>query len=166
MASFKDLPKAVDQIENLKNKKIVTYCTYGVRCETGSAYLKKRGFKNVYQLNGGIGTYGKQFPDKHWKGSLYVFDRRVAAPINKTKNLVISKCLHCETPSDVFINCVNAECNAMFICCQNCSAKMENACSTECQNKKRDPQEKDFIVMIKRRYASRFEENKKTGLNV
>lgn len=165
MESFKDLPKAVDQIEELKDKTVITYCTYGVRCETGSAYLKKRGFKKVYQLNGGIGTYGKECPDMYWKGSMYVFDRRVGAPINKTKNLVISECKHCGDSCDVFINCVNAECNAMFICCQGCSEKMENACSDLCKNHKRNPEEKDFLAMVKRRYASRYSENPKTGIN-
>lgn len=158
MISFRELPQAVDQIENLKNKKIVAYCTYGVRCETGTAYLKMRGFKNVYQLNGGIGTYGKQFPDKHWKGSLFVFDRRVAAPINKSKNLIISKCNHCQEDCDVFINCVNADCNALFICCEKCANQMENACSNECKAHQRDPQEKDYMSMIQRRYASKREE--------
>lgn len=158
MASFRELPAAVDKIEHLKDKKIVTYCTYGVRCETGSAYLKMRGFKNVYQLNGGIGTYGKQFPDKYWKGSLFVFDRRVAEPINKQKNLVISKCHHCDELCDVFINCVNAKCNALFICCEKCANKMENACSDVCMKYQRDPNEKEYMSMIQRRYASKREE--------
>lgn len=156
MASFRELPQAVDKIEHLKDKKVVAYCTYGVRCETGTAYLKMRGFKNVYQLNGGIGTYGKEFPDRHWKGSLFVFDRRVAMPINKSHQ-VISKCLHCEEPCDVYINCVNARCNALFICCESCAAKMENACSAECQKFQRDPNEKDYMSMLQRRYASKRE---------
>lgn len=160
MASFRELPQAVDQIENLKDKKIVAYCTYGVRCETGTAYLKMRGFKNVYQLEGGIGTYGKQFPDRHWKGSLFVFDRRVAAPINKSKDLIISKCLHCETACDVFINCVNAECNALFICCENCAGTMKNACSEACEAHQRNPNEKDYMSMIQKRYASQRVESK------
>jgi UPF0176 protein len=156
MASFRELPEAVDKIEHLKDKKVVAYCTYGVRCETGTAYLKMRGFKNVYQLNGGIGTYGKAHPDKHWKGSLFVFDRRVAVPIN-TKNDVIGKCLHCENVCDVYINCVNAVCNALFICCEACAVKMDNACSEICQKHQRNPEEKDYMSMIQRRYASNRE---------
>ncbi len=154
MASFRELPQAVDQIEHLKDKKVVAYCTYGVRCETGTAYLKMRGFKNVYQLNGGIGTYGKEFPDKFWKGSLFVFDRRVAMPINKEKDRVIASCLHCSDPCDVYINCVNAACNALFICCEKCAVTMENACSDSCRGHQRKPAEQNYMSMLQRRYAS------------
>jgi UPF0176 protein len=157
MNNFKELPQAVDQIEHLKDKKILAYCTGGIRCETGTAYLKMRGFKNVYQLEGGIHNYGQKSPDKHWEGKMFVFDRRVAVPINKTQDQVISTCLHCAEECDVYINCVNASCNALFICCESCAAKMENACSEECQKHQRDPNEKDYMSMLQRRYASKRE---------
>jgi UPF0176 protein len=157
MASFRELPQAVDQIEHLKDKKVIAYCTYGVRCETGTAYLKMRGFKKVYQLNGGIGTYGKAHPDKHWKGSLFVFDRRVAMPINAQKD-VIGQCLHCDKPCDVYINCVNVSCNALFICCEACAAKMENACSESCRNQQGNSRDRNYMSMMQKRYASQRED--------
>jgi UPF0176 protein len=158
MDSFRELPEAVDKIEHLKDKKVITYCTGGVRCETGTAYLKMRGFKNVYQLDGGIHNYGKEYPDRLWEGKMFVFDRRVAVPINTSKDMVISECLHCQKQCDVYINCVNAECNALFICCEECAGKMANACSNICQKHQRNPEEKDYMSMIQRRYASRREE--------
>lgn len=134
MDNFKELPQAIDKIEHLKDKKILAYCTGGIRCETGTAYLKMRGFKNVYQLEGGIHTYGQKSPDRHWEGKMFVFDRRGAVPINHQKDLVVAKCLHCHKPSDVYMNCVNTACNALFICCEDCTVKMKNTCSENCKN--------------------------------
>ena len=58
--TFRQFPIKINQLKNLKNKKIVTYCTGGVRCEKASAFLKENGFNNVYQLHGGILSYGKE----------------------------------------------------------------------------------------------------------
>lgn len=163
MDSFRELPEAAKAIEHYKDKKIVAYCTSGVRCEPATAYLRSQGFNNLYQLSGGIQEYGRECPDRLWEGSLFVFDRRVSVPINKTKNLIVAKCLHCSELCDVYINCVNAECNALFICCELCAGKMENSCSEACMSHKRDPNKKDYMSMIQRRYASRREETIKSN---
>ena len=77
---FKDFPKRIDKIKHLKNKKIVMYCTGGIRCEKASAYLKEKGFKNVSQLSGGILTFGKEKPNSRvWEGKCFVFDNRVTS---------------------------------------------------------------------------------------
>ncbi|MGL5831199.1 MAG: hypothetical protein ACRCZE_03555, partial [Candidatus Altimarinota bacterium] len=108
-------------------------------------------------------NYGQEYPDRLWEGKMFVFDRRVAVPINESKDMVISECLHCQKECDVYINCVNAECNALFICCETCAGKMENACSDICQKHQRNPEEKDYMSMIQRRYASKRETTKMTN---
>ena len=130
---FKELPEAVSELEPYKNKKIVTYCTGGIRCEKASAFLKKRGFKDVYQLEGGIVKYGEKFPDDYWEGKLFVFDERMAIPINTPKNRkIIAKCRHCAAPWDDYINCANVKCNELFLCCDACRAKLADCCSFSC----------------------------------
>jgi UPF0176 protein len=71
--NFRDLPGYVDRLEPLKNRKVLMYCTGGIRCEKASALLKSRGFKDVYQLHGGIVTYQEQFGNEHWEGECFRF---------------------------------------------------------------------------------------------
>lgn len=139
MQNFKQLPEIVDkELSKYKEKKVVTYCTGGIRCETATALLKKKGFKDVLQLHGGVHVYGQQFPDAYWEGKLYVFDERVAVPINTPQNRkILSKCLHCQTPCDDYINCINAECNKQIIICTACRALWNDGCSKECSMKPR-----------------------------
>lgn len=139
MQNFKQLPEIVDkELGKYKDKKIVTYCTGGIRCETATALLKKKGFKDVFQLHGGVHVYGQQFPDANWEGKLYVFDERVAVPINTPeKRKILSKCLHCLIPCDDYINCTNAECNKQIIICADCRVKWNDGCSEECSKKPR-----------------------------
>lgn len=85
ISTFQDFPEGVKSIENLKNKTIVTYCTGGIRCEKASAYLKQQGFKNVYQLHGGIVKYGEVVGGDHWEGKCFVFDERGAIDLDKKK---------------------------------------------------------------------------------
>ncbi len=139
MQNFKQLPEIVEKnLIQYKNKKIVTYCTGGIRCETATALLKKKGFKDVSQLHGGVHVYGQQFPDGYWEGKLYVFDERVAVPINTAKNRkILSECLHCRIACDDYINCINAECNKQIIVCPACRAVWNDACSEDCAQKPR-----------------------------
>lgn len=133
MTVFKELPKAISELEPYKNKKIVTYCTGGIRCEKASAFLKKRGFKDVHQLEGGVVKYGEQFPDDYWEGKLFVFDERMAIPINTPKNRkIIAECLHCGAKWDDYVNCANVKCNKLFLCCDECQKKWANCCSFAC----------------------------------
>ncbi len=82
---FSDWPKAIKQLEDLKDKTVVTYCTGGVRCEKASAYLKEQGFKDVYQLHGGIINYGNTVGSDYWKGKCFVFDKRKHIDIDEGK---------------------------------------------------------------------------------
>jgi UPF0176 protein len=131
--NFKDLPKKIKNIKNLKNKKIITVCTGGIRCEKASALLIQNGFKNVYQLHGGIIKYGQKYPDEGFEGKCYVFDERVSIEINsKDRKKIISKCHYCGNLEDTYINCANVECNKQFICCSKCNEVHKHCCSDEC----------------------------------
>lgn len=125
--SFFDLPKVIDKLKPLKDKKVLTVCTYGVRCEKASAYLKQQGFSDVYQLNGGIGTYMKKYPGQEFEGSLYVFDNRLAENFTNTYT-VIGKCYHCSTASERYVNCSNNSCHRHMIVCDACQERTAGNC--------------------------------------
>ena len=112
--------------DELKEKPIVTYCTGGIRCEILSAVMVNRGFKEVYQIEGGIVRYGNKFADSsHWEGSLYTFDNRMAINFSdETK--VIGKCDVCSEPTNQFYNCSNQNCHKLFLLCLNCQVIPEN----------------------------------------
>jgi UPF0176 protein len=135
--NFRDFPEAVKKIDNLKDKKVVTICTGGVRCEKASAYLRENGFTNVRQLHGGIVTYAEKTGGKDFLGTCYVFDQRIHVEVNKVNPEIISQCIHCKTSVARYINCCNAKCNKQIICCEACEVKFEQACSEECQSKSR-----------------------------
>jgi len=133
MKNFRDLPKVMNEIENLKEKKIVTYCTGGIRCEKASAYLKENGFENVMQLKGGILKFGEEFPDTYWEGKCFVFDDRLAVDLNNNKK-ALNNCVWCSSPCDDYINCHNLDCDKLFICCEDCKESNNKSCSEECSN--------------------------------
>ncbi len=134
--SFKESIKFIDKkFENEnKKKKILLYCTGGIRCEKASAYLKFKGFKNVYQLDGGIINYAHQVKKNNYKnkfiGKNFVFDNRLSENIT---NDVISNCHQCGTKSDDHVNCSNVACNLLFIQCKSCNELFKGCCSIECQ---------------------------------
>ena len=109
------------------------YCTGGIRCEVYSALLKKEGFEEVYQLEGGIIQYGLDEGTHHWKGKLFVFDDRLAVPLCDDASEVISRCRHCQETSDLYFNCANMDCNELFIACPSCADKLQGCCSSPCQ---------------------------------
>ena len=123
-----------DLKENKENKNLLMYCTGGIRCEKASAYYKHKGFKNVFQLEGGIIEYAKQVKseglDNKFIGKNFVFDHRRAEKISED---VIANCHQCGSSCDNHVNCANEACHLLFIQCNDCSEKMENTCSTECQ---------------------------------
>lgn len=138
IANFRDFPKALKQIEHLKNKRVIPVCTGGIRCEKASAYMVQQGFTNVTQLHGGIVTYGNAYPDDGFEGKCYVFDSRIALMINsKGKEKIIGTCYHCKKPCDRYINCCNASCNLHFVCCEECATIHEEACSDTCKQHSR-----------------------------
>jgi len=125
-----------------EDKNLVMYCTGGIRCEKASAYFKHKGFKNVYQLEGGIIEYTRQVNEKNLEnkflGQNFVFDDRRAERISKD---VIANCHQCGEPFDVHTNCANEACHLLFIQCDACKEKMENCCSTACMEINRLPYE-------------------------
>lgn len=129
------LPIINEQLKDFKEtKNLVMYCTGGIRCEKASAYYKHQGFKNVYQLEGGIINYAKQIKEEGLEskfiGKNFVFDNRLGERITED---IISQCHQCGKPCDNHTNCVNDGCHLLFIQCDECKAAMENCCSTECQ---------------------------------
>jgi UPF0176 protein len=134
MENLRDLPDHIHEIEHLKNKKIVTYCTGGIKCEKASAYLLENGFENVYQLHGGIIKYGLEEGGEDFDGKCYVFDNRLTVEVNAVNPTVISTCHICHTPSDRMINCANPTCNDHIPVCENCGWDMDGCCSEACKN--------------------------------
>ena len=112
--NFRDLPAYVPKLEELKFKKVLMYCTGGIRCEKASALLRSRGFENVFQLDGGILTYQEQFGNEHWEGECFVFDQRMTVRVDE--GLVqIGRCAHSNRPSSRFVNCLHDPCHKLFI---------------------------------------------------
>lgn len=132
--NFREFPQKVDELEQFKDKKVITVCTGGIKCEKASAYLLKRGFKDVYQLHNGIIGYAKETGGKDFDGSLYVFDGRVSVPINEVNPTPLANCAKCGTPTFRNLNCANVECNEQFNMCEACSEEMEGACSDTCKS--------------------------------
>ena len=129
------LPIINRQLQNHKDdKNLVMYCTGGIRCEKASAYFKHQGFKNVYQLEGGIIQYAKQIKEEGLEskfiGKNFVFDHRLGERIT---NDVISKCHQCGMPCDNHTNCENEGCHLLFIQCNSCKKALQNCCSLECK---------------------------------
>lgn len=122
-----------DLKDHKEDKNLVMYCTGGIRCEKASAYYKHKGFKRVYQLEGGIIEYARQvknlnLPNK-FLGKNFVFDHRRGERISDD---VISNCHQCGKPCDIHVNCANEACHLLFIQCEECADKMNNCCSENC----------------------------------
>lgn len=128
------LPKALEELEDAKDKKLLLYCTGGIRCEKASAYLKHHGFEDVNQLYGGIIEYGHMVKEKEltskYIGKNFVFDDRLGERITED---VISKCHQCGKTCDTHVNCANDACHILFIQCAECAEKMEGCCTVTCQ---------------------------------
>lgn len=131
--NFREFPGKIAELEQYKDKKVITCCTGGIKCEKASALLIKEGFKDVYQLHNGIIGYAKETGGKDFDGVLYVFDGRVSVPVNEVNPTVISSCKKCGGPAPRNLNCANVECNDQFNMCESCAEEMEGACSEACK---------------------------------
>ena len=133
--TFKEeLPKVKKMLEGKEGKKILLYCTGGIRCEKTSAYLRHHGFRDVNQLHGGIIDYARQLEqdvtlNNNFVGKNFVFDERRGERISED---IISSCHQCDKPFDTHVNCRNVNCNLLFLQCDSCKEKYENCCSIEC----------------------------------
>ncbi len=128
-----ELPLVVEHLKGKEDKKIIMYCTGGIRCEKASAYLKHQGFSDVSHLQGGIIQYAQEIKEQNleskFKGINFVFDERIGERIT---NDVLSKCHQCQQPCDTHVNCKNDDCHLLFIQCETCAKKMNGCCTPEC----------------------------------
>lgn len=122
LRNFRDLPGKLDEIENLKDKKVVAVCTGGIRCEKATCLLGKEGFKNLYQLKDGIHTYMEKYPGHHFKGTLFVFDNRMTTPVVDSENReIIGQCVYCSKKCESFYNNDSVRPSRKVICCGPCA---------------------------------------------
>ena len=146
-----------DLKEHKSDKKLVMYCTGGIRCEKASAYFKHKGFENVYQLEGGIIHYMQQVNDSEnldnkFIGKNFVFDHRRSERISED---VIANCHLCGESCDTHTNCANEACHLLFIQCDSCKKKLNNCCSDECKDIATLPYEEQKALR-----AGKFNSNK------
>jgi UPF0176 protein len=133
MENFREFPEKIAELQQYKNKTVVTCCTGGIKCEKASALLIKEGFKDVYQLHNGIIGYANDTGGKDFDGVLYVFDGRVSVPINNVNPMAIAQCTKCGTTTMRSLNCANVDCNLQYSMCEPCAEEMDGACSDECK---------------------------------
>ncbi len=128
------IPIIIDMLEQKKPDNIMLYCTGGIRCEKFSAYLRHKGFENVYQLKGGVINYAHQVKqngiESKFTGKNFVFDDRMGERITED---VIAKCHQCGKPADTHVNCANDACHLLFIQCSNCADAFNHCCSDACR---------------------------------
>ncbi len=111
---FRELPAYLDQLSELRDRKVLMYCTGGIRCEKASALFRRQGFTNVFQLHGGIVTYQEEFGNEHWLGECFVFDQRMT--VRKDEALVqIGRCAHTGRATSRFVNCLHDPCHVLFL---------------------------------------------------
>lgn len=114
--------------DDLKDKPVVTYCTGGIRCEILTVLMKNRGFKDVYQMDGGVVKYGEKYGDDGlWEGSLYIFDGRMSQKFSD-KSKTIGECVHCEDKTSNFENCADKSCNRLVLICESCRDNQKILC--------------------------------------
>lgn len=133
-ATFREeLPMVAEMLADKRDKKILMYCTGGIRCEKASAFMKHNGFENVFQLEGGIIEYDRQVRAKglenKFLGKNFVFDERLGERISPE---IIAHCHQCGQPSDAHTNCANLYCHILFIQCDACKEKFQGCCSDKC----------------------------------
>ena len=139
--AFRELPDWIEEHKDmLEGKKILTYCTGGVRCEKFSGWLLKQGFEDVSQLDGGIVTYGKdpEVQGQLWDGQCYVFDERISVPVNRVEHVIIGKDYFTGEPCERYVNCANPACNNKMICTPENEHKYMRSCSHECRTNERN----------------------------
>jgi len=139
--NFRDLPDwMLENKEMFEGKKVLTYCTGGIRCEKFSGWLVREGFEGVGQLHGGIATYAKdpEVRGQLWDGQMYVFDERIAVPINQVEHVVVGKDIYTGEPCERYVNCANPDCNDKILCSEENEHKYLRSCSDECREHPRN----------------------------
>ncbi len=121
LSNFRDLPAKIKSLEYLKNKKVLTVCTGGIRCEKATCLLKREGFTDIYQLKDGIHTYMTENPGGHFKGSLFVFDNRMVTDVVPIENKeVVGKCVYCSSLTENYCSDDRVRPSMKMLCCDDC----------------------------------------------
>lgn len=124
LQNFRDLSEKLSEMEELKDKKVVTVCTGGIRCEKATCLLKREGFKDVYQLKDGIHTYMQKYPGEHFKGTLFVFDNRMTTDVADIRDKeVIGTCTFCDTKTEEYCSDDSVRPSRKILCCRDCFIK-------------------------------------------
>ncbi|WP_188208180.1 oxygen-dependent tRNA uridine(34) hydroxylase TrhO [Alkalibacillus aidingensis] len=134
--NFRELPEWIKENKDmLEGKRVLTYCTGGIRCEKFSGWLKEEGFEDVGQLHGGIVTYGKdpEVKGELWDGQCYVFDERISVPINQVEHNVVGRDYFTGEPCERYVNCANPDCNEQILCSEENEHFYLRSCSHECR---------------------------------
>ena len=126
--NFRDLPKKLEEMKDLKGKKVVTVCTGGIRCEKATCLLKREGFTDIYQLKDGIHTYMEQFPGEHFKGTLFVFDDRMTTDVvpEVPDKEILGKCVFCQVSTEQYCSDDSIRPSKKILCCSDCFEKEKN----------------------------------------
>lgn len=148
--TFRDqLSMVIDMLRHIKNKKIIIYCTGGIRCEKASAWMLYNGFKNIYHIEGGIIQYVRQARENmlpiKFTGKNFVFDARLSERIT---NDIIAYCYQCSTSCDNYTNCNNKRCNLLFIQCMSCKKQYNGCCSVNCTEELAFPAKEQRTIRI------------------
>jgi UPF0176 protein len=153
-----EIEMVVNDLKDQKDRKILLYCTGGIRCEKASAYLKHHGFMDVNQLHGGIIEYAQQIKqlklDSKFVGKNFVFDQRLGERVNGE---VISSCHQCGRRCDTHTNCANDLCHILFIQCSECAEQYDGCCTAECKTVLHAPEEDRLLYIqdFKRKFGNR-----------
>lgn len=134
--NFRELPEWIrENKEKFMDKKIVTYCTGGIRCEKFSGWLLKEGFEEVAQLHGGIHNYGTdpEVQGELWDGKMYVFDERISVPVNRKEHVVVGRDWFDGEPCERYVNCADPKCNRQILCSEENEHRYLRGCSHECR---------------------------------
>lgn len=165
--NFYDFPEWLENASIAKDKKVLMYCTGGIRCEKFSALMKNNGYRDVNQLEGGILRYAHEENGAHFKGKCFVFDDRLAVSVNPDDDEPISFCEITGKPCDTYINCANMECNRLFICSEEGARIMDGCCSETCrQSPYKRPFDPDRIYAPFRKWYHYFESDFKIRKNI
>ncbi len=149
LRSSRDLEKAIAKLAPYKDKKVVTVCTGGIRCEKMSAYLLNKGFTDVHQLEDGIHAYMEKYPGKDFLGTLYTFDERVTMDFDGEREIVGS-CKLCSQKTERYVNCQYDDCHLHMLACTGCAPDEKQAfCSTACRRK-------NALVQLARSFKRRY----------